>query len=51
MRVLLRSGTAVIEAECDAYAVFDDDAALLIVSDHTLIEESDMKGFEVVWIV
>lgn len=51
MRIRIRSDASVIEIECDAYAVFDDDAALLLVSDHTLLEGDDLNGFEIVWIV
>ena len=51
MRVRIRSDGSVIELECDAYAVFDKEAALLLISDHTLVEEEDLGGFEIVWIV
>lgn len=51
MRLRIRSGTDELDLECDAYAVFDDGAGLLLVSDHTLIAEDDLSGFELVWIV
>jgi hypothetical protein len=51
MRIRLRNEGSVIELECDAYALFDSEAMLLIVSDHTLIDRADTEGFEIVWIV
>ena len=51
MRLKVRSGSDVVVLECDAYAVFDDEAMMLIVSDHTLVEENETKGFEIVWVV
>lgn len=51
MLIRLRSDSSVIELDCDAYALFDREAGLLIVSDHTLIEEQDIDGFELVWVV
>lgn len=51
MRIRIRSGSDEIELECDSYAVFDEDAGLLLVSDHTLITGADALGYELVWIV
>lgn len=51
MRVRLRSCGEVVEFACDAYAVFDEEAALLLVSDSTLLESEDLDRFEIVWIV
>ena len=51
MLVRLRSGDDVIELQADGYAVFDEDAGLVIISDHTLLRKEEFPDLEVLWIV